>query len=184
MGPNPSAFTELRETFTSSLSATEQQGSVLLGKRTPGASYSAMSANTKRASPFTLYFPGTVRKVHAFSDGGGASSGSQLIRAVLYRNTPQGPGAYVTRSFAVDIPAGMSPRWVQFYLAPTAQLQPGVYSLGLHSGPSHGIARYAWDSKPGARRFNVDLESDGPSNPFGSAFADDQQISIFASGSY
>jgi hypothetical protein len=184
MGPIGSAFTELRESFTSSLSATEQQHSVLFGKRTPGGSWSAMSANTKRATPFTLFFPATVRKVHAYIDGGGATSGSQLVRAVLYRNGSGGPGAYVTRSFEFNVPAGMSPRWVQFYLAPPAQLQPGVYWLGLHSGHTHGVARYAWDPQPNARRFNVDLESDGPSNPFGSSLADDQQISIFGFGSY
>ena len=184
MGPNPAAFTELRETFTSSLPATEQRHSVLFGKRTPGASFSAMSANTKRASPFTLYFPATVRKVHAFIDGGGSTTGSQLVRAVLYRNGSGGPGAYVTRSFDFNVPAGMSPRWVEFYLAPPAQLQPGLYWLGLHSGATNGVARFAWDSKPGSRRFNIDLESDGPSDPFGQAPTDDQQLSIFAFGSY
>ncbi len=46
------------------------------------------------------------------------------------------------------------------------------------------IARFAWNSKPNARRFNVDAFADGSSEPFGSALADDQQLSIFAAGSY
>jgi hypothetical protein len=184
MGPNPAAFTELQEIFTSSLSAPEQDSSVLFGKRTPGGSWSAMSANTKRASPFPLYFPATVRKVHAFIDGGGATTGSQLVRAVLYRNSSSGPGAYVTRSFEFSVPAGMSARWVQFYLAPPVQLQPGVYWIGLQSAGQHGVARYAWDSVPNSRRYNVDADADGPSNPFGASFSDDQQLSIFATGSF
>jgi hypothetical protein len=176
--------TEFTERFTSALSATQQQGSVLLGKRTPGGSFSAMSASAKRASPFTLYFPATVRKVHAFIDGGGATTGSQLVRAVLYRHAQGVPAGYVAKSFAFTVPAGMSARWVEFYLAPPVQLQPGVYWLGLHSGATHGVARFAWDSKPGSRRYNIDLESDGPADPFGPAPVDDQQMAIFATGNY
>jgi hypothetical protein len=180
----PRALTELHEGFTSSLSATERKDSVLFGKRMPGGSWSAMSANAKRASPFTLYFPATVRKVHAFLDGGGATSGSQLVRAVLYRHAQGVPAGYVAKSFAFTVPAGMSPRWVEFYLAPPVQLQPGLYWLGLHSGATNGVARFAWDSKPGSRRFNIDAESDGPADPFGPAPVDDQQMAIFATGSY
>ena len=145
-----------------------------------------MSANTKRASPFVFYFPGTVRRIHAFIDGKGASSGSQKVRAVLYRRDPAsgGPGAYVTRSFEFTVPAGMSARWVPFWLAPPAQLQPGVYWLGLQSAGDHGIARYAWDPVTGARRYNIDNDADGPSDPFGTSFSDNQQLSIFAFGNY
>jgi len=178
--------TEFHEQFTSSLVATEQEHSVLFGKRRPGSSFSAMSANTKRASPFVFYFPGTVRRIHAFIDGKGATSGSQTVRAVLYRRDPAtgGPGASITRSFAYTVPAGMSARWVPFWLAPTAQLQPGVYWLGLQTGGAHGVARYAWDSVPNARRYNIDAFADGASDPFGTSFSDDQQLSIFAFGSY
>jgi hypothetical protein len=183
-GPNGGSPTEITRSFTSSLSATEQQSSVLFGKRTPGASWSAMSANTKRASPFTLYFPATVRRIHAYIDGGGATTGSQTVRAVLYRNAGGNPGAYVTRSFEFNVPAGMSPRWVPFYLAPPAALKPGVYWIGLQSAATHQVARYAWDSVPNSRRYNVDVDSDGPSDPFGPALSDDQQMSIFAFGTY
>ena len=185
-GPNPGAPTELHEELRSTLQAPEQQHSVLFGKRTPGTSWSAMSANTKRASPFVFYFPGRVARIHAYIDGNGATSGSQVVRAVLYRRDPQtgGPGAYVARSFEFTVPAGMSARWVPFWLAPPAQLQPGVYWLGLQSAGQHGVARYAWDSSPNSRRYNVDIDADGPSDPFGQAFSDDQQLSIFAFGSY
>jgi hypothetical protein len=185
-GPNGGSPTEITQTFVSSLSATEQQHSVLFGKRTPGGSWSAMSANTKRASPFVFYFPGRVTRIHAYVDGNGATSGSQVVRAVLYRRDPAtgGPGAYVTRSFEYTVQAGMSARWVPFWLAPPAQLQPGVYWLGLQSAGQHGVARYAWDSSPNSRRYNVDIDADGPSDPFGASFSDDQQMSIFAFGGY
>jgi hypothetical protein len=171
--------------FRSDLSVPEQQGSILLGKRAPGASYSAMSANAKRASPFPLYFPATVRKLHAYVDGKGATSGSQTLRGVLYAHGPGGaPGALLGRTFQFTVPAGMSGRWLELYLAPPIRLNAGVYWLGLHSGTTGGVARLAWDPRDNSRRFNVDYFPDGPGNPFGSAPLDNQQLSIFASGSY
>jgi hypothetical protein len=171
--------------YTSDLAAPEQQGSVLLGKRTPGASSSKMSANAKRAVAFPLYFPATVRKLHAFVDGQGAGSGSQTLRGVLYGNGPgNAPGALLGRTFQFSVPAGMSGRWLELYLAPAIRLNPGVYWLGLHSGATGGVARFAWDPRDNSRRFNVDFFPDGPSNPFGSAALDNQQMSIFVSGSY
>jgi hypothetical protein len=170
--------------FTSDLTATEQNETALFGRLTPGGSFSAMSANTKRASPFTLFAPATVRKVYAYVDGRGAGSGSQTIRAVLYRNGGGLPAGFVTRSFDYTVRAGMSPRWVPLYLAPSAQLGAGVYWIGLQSGADNGVARFSWNSKPNARRFNVDAFGDGPSDPFGAALADDQQLAIFAAGSY
>jgi hypothetical protein len=173
-----------RASYTSDLATPEQRESALFGQRVPGGSFSAMSANTKRASPFTLFAPATVRKIYAYVDGGGANSGSQSIRAVLYRNSGGLPAAYVTRSFDFTVTAGMSGRWVPLYLAPPAQLNPGVYWIGIQSGATNGVARFAWNSKPNGRRFNVDTFADGASDPFGSALADDQQLSIFAAGSY
>ncbi len=177
-------FYNYLQSFGSDLAAPEQNESALFGQRTPGGSFSAMSANTNRASPFTLFAPATVRKVFAYVDGKGATSGSQTIRAVLYRNAGGVPAAYVTRSFDFTVPAGMSARWVPLYLAPPAQLGPGVYWIGLQSGTTNGVARFAWNSKPNSRRFNVDGFADGASDPFGSALVDDQQMSLLAAGSY
>ena len=78
----------------------------------------------------------------------------------------------------------MTGRWVPLYLAPPAQLGPGVYWLGVQSGGANGVARFGWNSKAGSRRFNVDAFGDGASDPFGTGLADDQQLSIFAAGSY
>jgi hypothetical protein len=177
---------EFRETFTSSLSSPEQQGSVLFGKRSPGSSFSAMSANAKRASPFTLYFPATVRKLHAYVEGDFFNRrDSQVLRAVLYARGPDGgPGTRLGQTFQFTVPGGMSRRWLVLYMAPPVRLNPGVYWIGIHSGATGGVARFAWSPVDNSRRFNVDFYPDGPSDPFGSAPLDNQQMSIFASGSY
>ncbi len=157
----------------------------LFGNRTVGTSFSPMSANVKRASPFTLYFPATVRKLSAYLDGEGATSGSQVLRGVLYSNDPGlVPGALRARSFQVTLPAGLGPGWVNFYFPFPPRLDPGVYWLGIHSGATNGVARFAWQSKPGFRRYNIDAFGDGSSYPFGPAFLADEEMSIYASGSY
>ena len=96
-----------RASYTSSLSAPEQNESALFGPRVPGGSFSGMSANAKRASPFTLYFPATVKKLYAYVNGFGAGSGSQTVRGVLYRSgSGNVPGALVAPTFQSACPPG------------------------------------------------------------------------------
>jgi hypothetical protein len=73
---------------------------------------------------------------------------------------------------------------VDLYLPFPPRLQPGVYWLGIHSGDTGRVARFAWDPVAGSRWFNIDNYADGPSNPFGPSPVDNQQMSIYASGSY
>jgi hypothetical protein len=157
----------------------------LFGKPYSGVSFSSMSAEAKRASAFTFLVSGTVTKLTAFIDGKGATTGSQVIRAVLYANKPGGgPGALVARSFQGTVVAGEPARWVRFCPPPPPRLQQGVYWLGLHSGQGNGVARFAWDPAPSSRYYNIDAFADGSANPFGPAPVDNQQMSIFASGLY
>lgn len=175
---------EAGKTFTDSGSDLCHPLSILFGRHTPGGSFSPMSVNVKRVSPFVAFFPATVVRIHAYIDGRGASSGSQVLRGVLYGRAPDGgPGPLLGGTFQFTVPAGMTARWVELYMAPPVRLNPGVYWLGIHSGTKGGVARFAWDARSNSRRFNIDGYADWPSDPFGSALMDDQQMSIFASGS-
>jgi parallel beta-helix repeat protein len=156
----------------------------LLGTRAVGGSFSSMSTNVKRASPFVVYFPVKVTALNAYLDGGGAASGSQAVRGLIYRSASGLPTSLVATSSVVTIDAGRPPGFVDLPVGGSPVLQPGVYWLGLHSGATHGVARFAWSSVAGHRRYGIDAFADGASNPFGSALVDDQQISIYASGTY
>lgn len=179
---NPPAY-DFSQSFDSSQSSVER---VLFGNHVVPRSLTPVPADTKSVSPFTLYMPATVRKVVAWVDGKGATSGSQVLRAVLYRNgTAGGPGAYVTRSFEFTVPAGMSGRYIPFWLAPIPHLDPGVYWIGIQSGGVGQVARFGWRPRAGARRFNGDAFADGASDPFGAGTGvDDKQLAAFAAGSY
>jgi hypothetical protein len=173
---------DIIQTFDSSQTATER---VLFGNHATPRSFDALAPDTKLASAFTLFMPATVRKVVAYVDGKGAASGSQTLRAVLYRRgTNGGPGAYVTRSFEFTVPAGMPGRWVPLWLAPIPKLAPGVYWIGIQSAGDGAAARFGWRLRAGGRRFNADAFADGASDPFGAATMDDRQLAAFAAGSY
>ncbi len=154
----------------------------VFGKGTPGMSFSATSQNVKRASRFFLYFPATVTRLRVHVDGNGGGSGSQTLRGVLYGDSGNEPGAILRQSFQTEIAAGRSAGWVDLYLPFSIELRPRYYWLGIQTGPNHNVARYSWDVRAGARRYNIDPFMDGPSNPFGSAFSDDQSIAIHALG--
>jgi hypothetical protein len=161
----------------------ESCGTSVFGKSTVGGSFSAMSTDVKRATRFPLSSSARITKLRAYLDGRGAATGSQMVKGVIYADSGGEPGALRATSTAVSIAAGRAPGWVDLVLTAPITLGPGNYWLGLHSSPTHAVARYAWGTRAGARRYNLDAYADGPSDPFGGGrFSDSQEISIFAFG--
>jgi hypothetical protein len=80
------------------------------------------------------------------------------------------------------ITAGRAPGWVNLNFATPVRLAPGAYWLGLHSGGTSGVGRYAAVSSTAALRFNADPYSDGSSTPFGTANTDAKRMSLHAIG--
>ncbi len=158
--------------------------SSLLGSRSVGPSFSSMSTNVKRVSPFVVYYPVRVSALNAYLDGGGAASGSQSVRGLIYRSASGQPTTLVATSAAVTIQAGRPPGFVDLPVGGSPALQPGVYWLGIQSGPTHGVARVAWNPVAGHRRYYIDDFANGADSPFGPSLVDDQQMTIFASGVY
>ena len=162
----------------------DDEAAFLFGKGTVGGSFSSMSTNVKRASKHFLYYgPVRVTRLRAYIDGNGGGAGSQVLRGVIYSGT--NPTALAAQTGQATITAGDEGRWVDLPLSSPLTLGPGYYWLGLHSGPAHGVARYAWDaSSPGSRRYNIDSYAGGASDPFGTAstFSDNQRVSIHAMG--
>jgi hypothetical protein len=156
----------------------------------PTDGMSNVSGDVKRASPFVIFRSATVRKLGVYLDGGGGGI-SQRVRGVVYSNAQGKPAALVGQSFEFTVPGYMAPQWVELYMAPPVRIPPGVYWLGLQSAPPQKtffgrppVARFGWVSKPNSRRYNIDGYTDGPSAAFGDTLVDEQQMSIYASGSY
>ena len=56
----------------------------------------------------------------------------------------------------------------------------GTYWIGELTGPTSRVAGYRYDNVAGARNWNHNIFSSGPSDPFGAFYADSQQISLYA----
>jgi DNA-binding beta-propeller fold protein YncE len=160
------------------------EASFLFGRGAAGTSFSAISRDVKRASPHLLWYGGaTVTALRVHMDGGGAATGSQDVRAIIYRHTGSGDHL-VAQSVPQTILAGRPAGFVDFALSEPVELGVGYYLLGIHSGNGQRVARFSWTSKPSSRIYNGDLFADGASDPFGSRrITDDQEIAIQAVGS-
>src|SRR5262249_37536467 len=112
---------------------------------------SGLSANFTRWSRFQLNDDAlALTGLHAYLDGLGAASGSQTVRMALYQLTTAHGGSWyakVADSQYVTIPAGMSPRLVDFSV-PAFRLTPGLYLIAIQTGDTAGVARDYGDSRP------------------------------------
>jgi hypothetical protein len=145
-----------------------------------------LGPNVKRASSYGFIAPTTVdvSELRAHLDGRAATSGSQPIRGVIYAT---GASAYVVgdlvaRTNEVTITAGRAPGWVTLKFASPVRLTAGFYALGLHSGGSTAVGRYAAVPSWGPLFYDSDAYSDGASSAFGTASVDGKHMSIVAIG--
>jgi hypothetical protein len=143
-----------------------------------------MAADRKRASRFALTSTSTFTAMKAYVDGGAATTGSQPLRGIIYSDGSGAPDKPLATSAAVTVSAGRAPGQITLSFSSPVRLASGNYWLGLHSGGTTRVARYAATTVSAALRFNngADSFSDGSSNPFGATSADNKQMSIAAIG--
>lgn len=149
----------------------------VFGRTTIATTPSApMTADKKRGSKFTLPDRATLLNFSAYLDGQGATTGSQAVRMVVYKDNNGVPGGKWAQSNAVNIAAGSTGRWVDF-TAPATPLDPGEWWIVIHTGNTGDVARNRGD---GAANWyaNADPFSDGPSNPFGPGMAGAGTLSV------
>ena len=119
-----------------------------------GIPSAGLSANVTRWSHFFLDYGGyaTLTGLHAYLDGLGGASGSQKVRMVLYQGNFRGDTRYikVVESDEVTIPAGMSPRWVDFHVPAGLYLPtfPPNYIIAIQTGDTAGVIRDYGDTRP------------------------------------
>jgi hypothetical protein len=153
---------------------TLRKAAMVMGRTEAGAVRTALSRNMKRASRFAFASPTAVdvAQIRAYIDGAAATSGSQPLRAVIYRDAAGSPGELIARTGELSVAARRAAGWATLSFPAPVRLTAGAYWIGLHSGGSTVVARYAGGSVTGALRFNADAYGDGSSNPFGAASSD------------
>lgn len=156
----------------------------LMGQTTAGTSWTSMGSNSKRVSAFSVAGSGAyVASLRVWADGKGAASGGQTVRAVMYSDSSGAPASLLGTSAAVKVAAGRAAGWVTFaFPTPVRVGSGGTYWLGLHSGTTSQVARWAGMAKTDALRFNSDSYLDGATRTFGAANKAPKEMSIQAIG--
>jgi Cysteine-rich secretory protein family len=152
-----------------------------LGKTTVGAHNNSVKVpNVKRVNVYALTEAAVVQSFWVYLRPNAALAGhSELFRGVLYADNGGAPGALLgtTRAFAVRGSSRAGWRTAAFPAPVT--LAPGTYWIGYINGGTGGVASSFFDLVGGARAYNADVYSDGPSRVFGAANRDDKQLSMF-----
>jgi hypothetical protein len=60
------------------------------------------------------------------------------------------------------------------------KLGPGNYWIGVVTGATPGVAGWRYDTVTGARAWNANTYTAGPTNPFGAVTTDNEQASLYA----
>ncbi len=131
-----------------------------LGKTAVGALTHALGGNYLEASGrYTLASSSSVSKLSAYVQGGGSAT---AMRAVIYADSGNQPGAFVAVSQQVTVAAGQAAGWVDFPVSGSPTLPAGQYWLGLWASNTSALGYY--DSVASGGRYAPSTYSAG-SNP-------------------
>ncbi len=144
-----------------------------------GTNSDTMSANRKRVNHFQLSSAGSVSKLTMYLAHTG-TTGKQVLKGIIYADQSGAPGALLGVTKQLTFSSTNKAGWYNLTFASPVALQPGTYWIGVISGNTGGVAGFRWNSVSQARAYNTNTYSSGPSNPFGTATVDSEQMSIYA----
>jgi len=163
----------------SAQSAVVTPAATTFGKSGVGAFSDSFAAERKRVSRYPLNTAGSVGSLSIYL-APTATPGQQVLKGVIYADSSGAPGALLEATeqltFASSSPAG---RYEMGFPSPL-KLAPGTYWIGVISGGASSVTGFRWNSVSGARALNSNSYSSGPSNPFGAATIDSEQMSVYA----
>ena len=140
-------------------------------KTTGGSGYIALSG------PYTLDGTATVSALTGYVAGGIVA---QQLRAVVYANSRNRPGAFVAASSEVTIGREAPAAWVDFPIAGAPALDPGEYWLGYWFGGSTAQEYYAEVTAAGRYASASYSSTHDPSATFGTGGGSPTAFSLYA----
>jgi hypothetical protein len=164
---------------TATVSSAPPPSTGTFGKTTVGASSDTAVANRKRVNRYSVSASVSVTKLTIYLQQGGAS-GTQTLEGVIYADSGGSPGALIAVSNQVTFASTNAAAWYDLPFSTPVSLAPGNYWIGFMSGSTSYVIGFRYDSVSGSRLYNANTYSSGPSNPFGSASSDSEQISLYA----
>jgi hypothetical protein len=154
-------------------------GPQTFGKTDVGKVSDWFVADRKRVNNYSLPVEGSVSKLSVYL-APTATAGEQLIEGVIYVDEGGKPQALLGTTEALTFKSSQKAGWYDLPFASSLTLPAGSYWIGVISGGKAKVAGFRYGSVPGARDYNANPFSSGPSSPFGSFKSDDEQMSLFA----
>ena len=169
------------------ITRTDETGSAVVGtgapatfgKTTVGASTDTFVSERKRVNRYALAEPGSVSKLTVYLRPT-ATSGSQVMKGLIYADTGTAPGALVATSEQFTFKSTNVEGWYDLVFSAPVKLVAGNYWIGVMTGTTAGVAGFRWDSVAGSRDWNANAYASGPTNPFGTVTTDAEQTSLYA----
>ena len=107
-------------------------------------------------------------------------SGQQVMKGVIYSDQGGSPGTLLGVTSQLTFLSTNAAGWYDMPFATPIALQPGTYWIGIISGNANHVAGFRWNNVSGARGYNANTYSSGPSTSFGTATLDSEQMAIYA----
>ena len=149
------------------------------GKTSLGTSSDEFAAERKRVNKYSLPIAGTVSELSVYL-APTTNSGQQLLKGVLYANSGGKPSTLLGASAQLTFTSTSSAGWYHLVFPAPIELPAGEYWIGVLTGAGSDVAGFRYSSVTGARDYNTNSYSAGPSNPFGSVTTDSEQMSLYA----
>jgi Subtilase family len=151
----------------------------VFGFTSVGGNSDVMGANRKRVVHFQLPADGSVSKLSMYLVPT-ATSGQQLLRGVIYADQAGSPSALLGVSNELTFHSTDPADWYDLAFPSPVALQAGTYWIGVISGASSNVTGFRYSNVTGSRAYNTNTYASGPSNPFGNATIDAEQMSVYA----
>ncbi len=174
---NSAGFATATSAPTATVSSAPLTGT--FGKTTVGASSDVAVANRKRVNAYAVSASVSVTKLSVYLQPTG-TSGTQVLEGVIYAGSGGSPGPLIAVSKPLTFASTSTAGWYDLQFSAPVSLAAGTYWIGFMSGSTSYVAGFRYDSVAGSRAYNVNTYTSGPSNPFGSASTDSEQMSLYA----
>jgi thermitase len=156
-----------------------EQSTATFGKTSVGGSSDTFSANRKRVNRYALASSASVTKLSIYLTSA-ASSGSQAVQGIVYSDSSGKPAALLGSTETLTFKAKSASGWYDLKFSSPLKLPAGNYWIGAITGATGGVAGFRYDYVSGARDYNSNTFTAGPSNPFGAVTTDGEQSSLYA----
>ena len=163
----------------STQTAVVQQAPARFGKTGVGGSYDTFSANRKRVNRYTLVTAGSVSKLSIYL-APTATAGQQTIEGLIYSDSSGKPANLLGATSQLTFKNTNQAGWYDLTFPAALKLAAGNYWIGIITGATGGIMSFRYDSVSGARVYNTNTYTSGPTTSFGTYTNDNEQMSLYA----